>query len=104
MEQSLTLQHQQQQQFQPQQQQQTSQVLNLSGVESDLAGNGVGDPMAHPDQAALVTQQLPQQQQQQQQPPQQEAVVLEPNLYNLIEGTLAATGVDDPNALPDDLF
>ena len=106
MEQCLTLQQQQ-----PQQQQQqpadTLQILDLSNVENYLTGTGVGDPMAHPEQAALIQQpqRLTQHQQQQQLPrqqpqQQQEAVVLDPGLYNLIEETLAAQGVDDPSALP----
>ena len=102
MEQCLTLQQQQ-----PQQQQQqpadTLQILDLSNVENYLTGTGVGDPMAHPEQAALIPQpqRLTQQQQpQQQQQQQQEAVVLDPSLYNLIEETLAAQGVDDLSALP----
>ena len=114
MEQSLTLQQQQpQQQLQQQQQQQqptaTLQILDLSNVEYDLTGIGVGDPMAYPDQAALIPQplssqqQLPQPQQPQQQPlhppnQQQEAVDVD-NLDEILE-ILAAQGVDDPSALP----
>ena len=107
MEQCLTLQQQQPQDLQQQQQQpaDTLQILDLSNVENYLTGTGVGDPMAHPEQAALIQQpqrltQLQQLQQQQPQQQQQEAVVLDPSLYNLIEETLAAQGVDDPSALP----
>ena len=93
----------------------TLQILDLSNVEYDLTGIGVGDPMAHPDQAAPIPQlplqqhRVPQQQQlQPQQQPhqplnqQQVAVDLDDCLrdVNLIEEILAAYGVDDPSALP----
>ena len=103
MEQSLTLQPQQQ----LQQQQQQPVILNLSNIEYDLAGNGVGDPMAHPDQAALVLQQQPQPPQPILQAPQQPVVPQRRVLptaprdeLDEILDFLARDGVDDPSALP----